>query len=163
MAIVVGYHEKSLNFYLLNLFHCLICISLSVILFSSRPETSWMKYSIYTVFYQSANFRGLIMKGNYRVTWERGYHCCHFRGWAEGYFAGGTRVLECGLLATKALVLAVVLREMQRSWSLPFSLLLISFITQQPLCPLRVISSLPSLLAFPFSPALPTPIALWPD
>lgn len=71
-------------------------------------------------------------------------------------------MLECGLMVTKALVPAVVLWEMQRSWSLPFPLLLISFITQQPLCPLRVISLL-SLLAFPFSPALPTPIALWPD
>lgn len=87
------------------------------------------------------------MKGNYRMTWERGYHWCHFRGSAEGYFAGvmgsfsrGMQVLDRGVLATRALVvpsiLALVLGESRRSRSLHFLLVLISFITQQPFCPL---------------------------
>lgn len=68
------------------------------------------------------------MKGNYRMTWDRGYHWCHLRGGAEGYFAAVVlfpEEHECwrgGVLATKALVPALVLGEMQRS-SLSLSVL----------------------------------------
>lgn len=51
------------------------------------------------------------MKGNYRMTWERGYHWCHFRGLTKGHctvvmgsVSRGMRVLDCGVLTTKALV-----------------------------------------------------------
>lgn len=96
------------------------------------------------------------MKGNYRMTWERGYHWCRFRGWAEGCFSGvidslsrGTWVSDLGELGTKAIVSPLICKEAGLSLSLfsPQSLLLPSnpsVLSKWSLFPFR------SLLPFPF-------------
>lgn len=104
--------------------------------------------------YQYGDFSGLIIMSNYRVTCEKGLSLLSFQrlSWKVlcwmGSLSRGTWMLECGLLATKALAPFLVLREMQRTGYLPFSLLNLLYYPAHPL------SSLSDLLS-PISPSFP--------